>query len=126
MKSEHALLCWFNSLVEIGGAMAEWVQSKYSADGEKWKVHQEMERAYATMMREEDGQPRTYFLPKSEYVPCSPPKRWERVEAMVVPEVERPALAHLYIGGTTIGHVRLSCLRDAYRVVSVVLERKVE
>lgn len=96
----------------------QWVQSKYSAEGEKFRIANTWPDGWD--IRSGDGP--TYYVPRSEYIPCAPPERWERVEAAIqsVGRLDN----YLLIDNDTVGGFYVND-PDRYRVVSVVVERKV-
>ena len=57
--------------------MERWVQHK-SGQGEKWEV---IDSGYASISAKfpATGPTSQLILPKSEYVACDPPERWEDV-----------------------------------------------
>ena len=103
--------------------MAEWVQSKYSKDSEKFKVFKYTGGCY--LIGGPIGQC-DLALPDSEYVPCPPPERWERVEATVGTRSSTNDFEIYDDDHLLIYTVKPSGLAHRYRVVSVMLDRKVE
>lgn len=115
--------------------MAEWVQSKYSKDGERWELDDSAWRnkdakCSEWVIRAKDSTG-CHFIPRSEYALCAPPERWERVEATIMMKREEVLRGinlrgvHLHVDQASIGVIRFN-KANTYRVVSVVLERKVE
>lgn len=99
----------------------QWVQSKYSTEGEKFQVLKDVGAFWHCVEYAEGCHP---WLPKSEYIKCPPPERWERVEAVCDHAVDA-GLSKFTDGVKYAGSV---CVDDPdrYRVVSVVLEKKVD
>lgn len=56
----------------------KWVVSKYAKDGEgdKFEVKEVLHDVYFC---ERESSLWNLYLPKSEYIPCDPPERWETV-----------------------------------------------
>lgn len=52
--------------------VSQWVQSKYSKDAKRWEIWSEADRHF--IVKDADLH---ISLPKSEYIPCDPPERWE-------------------------------------------------
>lgn len=53
--------------------MAQWVRSRYSEETIRWKVLEVLVFSYKV----DGGGQQHYYLPKSEYIECDPPTRWE-------------------------------------------------
>lgn len=100
--------------------MSRYVQHK-SGVGEKWALasndwyHNE-DLAQKSWAARRDGT--VYYLPKSEYIECEPPERWERVKVSVCPD------GNLYFGQEEIE------VPEGYRFVLdgevIYLERQVK
>lgn len=61
----------------------QWVISKYAPEtGEKWEVTGETETAWKV-----DTEEYFFWLPKSEYIPTTPPERWEDIPFHISPAV---------------------------------------
>lgn len=56
--------------------MAQWVQHK-SGQGQKWEVVGTHPHNYEVLATHTAGC--SHWLPKSEYVLCDPPERWENI-----------------------------------------------
>ncbi|MHB1098123.1 MAG: hypothetical protein ACYCZR_01085 [Burkholderiales bacterium] len=103
-----------------------WVQSKYNKDAEKWEVRMESGYEWCVMPKEPKGHG-YHYLPKSEYVRCSPPEWWERVAAQLRPSKTSSCVTYLNDTGIMIGWIQFTKPDESrYRVVSVVLEKRVE
>ena len=73
----------------------QWVQYKNDPQGEKWEVFQDCGMFYRVLSKGSSAY--KWDLPKSEYVLCTPPERWEDVtkECEVQhPEFSRCVLMH--------------------------------
>lgn len=60
----------------------QWVISKYAKpedEAEKWRVVLENEYAYAATSSIYEETQYIFWLPKHEYIPTTPPERWEEV-----------------------------------------------
>lgn len=103
-----------------------WVQH-ISGQGEKWEVQEEYGDTQWKVVRiipkasQKIGMT-FHYLPKSEYRLCETPERWERVEC----DVQKGANwgIECTVDGLCVAVVQLHN-KNAYRVVSVVLEKKV-
>lgn len=71
----------------------QWVQH-ISGQGEKWKVDSEWSADKGTFWLVDVGLGQSASLPKSEYVLCTPPERWEDVtgECSIFGDVRRECL----------------------------------
>lgn len=76
--------------------MSQWVQH-ISKQGKKFKIMPGITSAYEWCVHPDDGiaEPGVYYLPKTEYEPCSAPKTWKDITS----EVEiSPDERHLFHG----------------------------
>lgn len=75
----------------------QWVISKYAPEtGEKWEVdetHAHYRSDICWQVPCKDARGAFMYLPKSEYIPTTPPERWENI-----PFIFSPALAGLLEG----------------------------
>jgi hypothetical protein len=78
-----------------------------------WQVHAREDRQY-------------HLLPRSEYILCPLPKRWERVEVTVSSVIDQGSYREqpLYHEGAYIGLIKLDV--RGYRVTSMVAERRTQ
>lgn len=57
----------------------QWVVSKYAPEmGEKFEVLEEMNNCFKVACNDNSWY---HFLPKREYIPTTPPERWEPINA---------------------------------------------
>ena len=104
----------------------QWVQSKYSKDAIKWKIHFQSSMAYYAW-HPNMASAEAALLPKSEYDPCEPPERWEDVTGECSTETCDEGESKLMHDGRCIAYA--SCHGDShYRFVGQPLriERKVQ
>lgn len=57
--------------------MSRWVRSKYSEEATKWEVLDETENFWLVCNMVPSGSRDCIDLPKSEYIECPAPARWE-------------------------------------------------
>lgn len=104
--------------------MTQWVQH-ISGQGEKWEVSLELER----MWRCDPGPKQDWvYLPKSEYVECSPPETWIECtrEAVRICNVSATQLVRVAYGAQTAEYCGIlnGGYRWAWQGDALIIERK--
>lgn len=101
--------------------MSRWVRSKYSEEATRWEVLEEEPHAWVVL-----SECRCYriILPKSEYIECPAPARWEVCTREVVDSVD--PYPFKFVHGVSFADGNLRWAWDKDNPNALVIERKVE